>query len=293
MKETYCTMIMTLTICFTWGITIAQPINIEGIYSSVYESEWKLKVELKKGGKALISEESWLAGQYQDRVIVETIATWEWINYELLIHYDGITDTLEYDKRLSLEDLGIVGEAPGMFQRFKYHPNSKLKNIKLWKSDYFPFGPHPPQVIIMPMELVEVAEKNGYTQVEDFYELPGMVEPCYIYGYKEGHKENSAVFWARKKDDNERNVCLLFVSRPFGYEPFKIDEVLHGGKYGRGISFFQDTNMTLDEFQLYGDYRVSGPHGVRLTGKGIRLYYDGVVEFLYKYEGKWYMLAYH
>jgi hypothetical protein len=292
MKVLFNLMMITMALCVSFGYGSAQMNNIEGFYSSVSESEWNLKVELKKGGKALITEESWLPRQYEDRVIVETNATWEWINYELLIRYDGITDTLEYDTRLSLEDLGMVGEAPGMFQRFRYHPKSKLRNIKLWKSDYLPFGSNPPQVIIMPMDLVEIAERNGYTQVEDFYELPGMVEPCYLYGYKEGHKENSAVFWVRKKGESKRKVYLFLVSREFGYKPFNVDEILPGGKYGSGLSFFQDTTMTLDEFHLLGDYTVKGPKDVHVSGKGIRQYYDGMLELLYKYNNQWYIKQY-
>ncbi|UCE67637.1 MAG: hypothetical protein JSU85_06415 [Candidatus Zixiibacteriota bacterium] len=66
------------------------------------------------------------------------------------------------------------------------------------------------KILIMPKELVEIAEINGYEQVDDFYNLPGMLEPCYIYGYKEGDQENSAVFWVKKKGgESEVYTCSL------------------------------------------------------------------------------------
>ncbi len=149
------------------------------------------------------------------------------------------------------------------------------------------------KILIMPKDLVEIAEKNGYEQVDDFYNLPSMLEPCYLYGYKEGDKENSAVFWVRKKDEKRRQVYLFFVSRNFFHEPFSVDEILPSGKYGSGLSFFQDPTMMLDEFRLLKDPNVNGPKEVHLSGKGIRQYYDGKTELLYKYNNQWYVRDYH
>jgi hypothetical protein len=138
------------------------------------------------------------------------------------------------------------------------------------------------KILIMPKDLVEIAEKNGYEQVDDFYNLPGMLEPCYLYGYKEGDKKNSAVFWVKKKGERKRSVYLFFVSRKFAHEQYTVEEILHGGKYGYGLSLFQDTTMTLDEFHLNDDYDVKGPKDVSLSGQGIKVFYDGAGEFMYR-----------
>ena len=148
------------------------------------------------------------------------------------------------------------------------------------------------RILIMPKDLIRIAEKNGYEQVDDFYNLPGMLEPCYIYGYKEGDKENSAVFWVKKKNEDQRKVYLFFISRKLRYEPFNVDEILPWGKYGSGLSLFQDTTMTLNEFRLLDDQNIKGPE-VRLPGNCIRQYYDGKIEILCKYEGRWYQKSYH
>ena len=149
------------------------------------------------------------------------------------------------------------------------------------------------KILIMPMDLVEIAEKNGYEQINDFYNLPGMLEPCYLYGYKEGDRENSAVFWVRKKDEKKRKVYLLFVSRKFAHEQFEVDEILAWGKYGRGLSFFENTTMKLEYFHLLYDQDIKGPSDVSLSGQGIKLYYDCVAQYLYKYDNKWYIREYH
>jgi hypothetical protein len=149
------------------------------------------------------------------------------------------------------------------------------------------------KILIMPKELVDIAEINGYEQVDDFYNLPGMLEPCYIYGYKEGDQENSAVFWVKKKGEKKRKVYLFFVSRKSWNEQYIVDEILGWGKYGRGLSFFADTTMILDDFHLLYDQNTKGPRGVLLSAKGIKLYYDGVVQLLYKYNNKWYVRDFH
>ena len=149
------------------------------------------------------------------------------------------------------------------------------------------------KILIMPQDLIEIAEKNGYEQVDDFYNLPSMLEPCYLYGYKEGDQENSAVFWVRKMDEKKRKVYLLFVSRKFAHEQFEVDEVLSWGKYGSGLSFFKDTTMTLEDFHLLYDQNVKGPREVSLSAQGIKMYYDGLVELLYKYKNQWYVREYH
>ncbi|UCE67638.1 MAG: hypothetical protein JSU85_06420 [Candidatus Zixiibacteriota bacterium] len=72
-----------------------------------------------------------------------------------------------------------------------------------------------------------------------------------------------------------------------------MDEILPGGKYGYGLSLFQDTTMTLDEFRLFNDRSVKGPKEVQLSGKALRQYYDGKTILLYKYEDRWYYKDYH
>ncbi len=39
------------------------------------------------------------------------------------------------------------------------------------------------EVLIMPKELVQVARNNGCSQVDDFYDRPGFLNPPYVHGY--------------------------------------------------------------------------------------------------------------
>jgi hypothetical protein len=284
---------IVMVFCVTGHETLAQTRNIEGVYASVSESEWALSVELKKAGKAVITQESWYPGQYDDRKIIETDATWEWIweGYELLIHYDGITDTLFYDDRLSLKELGEQGGIPGIYQKFKHHPDSKIKNIKLWTDYHFPCAVIPPQVLVMPEELIEVADKNGYKQIDDFYDFSSAIDPCFVYGYKptdkwKRNKYSSAVFWCESK--REYKYFLLIVSNPGYSGPMKIDDVIEWrwGSHVGGLSLYEDSLATLDDF-YYIDIDSTGPKDIKLKDKIIRSEIDGVAFDFYEHNGKW------
>jgi hypothetical protein len=70
-------------------------------------------------------------------------------------------------------------------------------------------------VNVMPSELVEFAQKNDCSQVDEFFDSArvGMVNPPYVYGYLPGRKDDSAAFWCQKKDANERRFFLLIMHR--------------------------------------------------------------------------------
>lgn len=298
MKVVYYLTIVATAFFVTVGESSAQVKNIEGVYASVSESEWELRVELKKSGKAMITEESWYPGEYDDREQVETDATWEWARYDILIHYHGITDTLFYDERLSLKELGEHGGAPGLWQQFKYHPKSKIKNIKLWRKDYFPFGINPPQVLIMPEELVNLAKENGFEQLTDFYTFrPGDLDPCFVYGYSQYEEwtdqHNSAVFWCKKSIGGEEEYYLIISKKDNFWDKLAIDEIVNIPAFPRGLSVFKDTSLSLDQFYYLDDPKTIGPANVKMDRNGIRNYYDGVGMEIYKYNGKWLYRQYH
>jgi len=48
---------------------------------------------------------------------------------------------------------------------------------------------------VIPRELVEHAREIGCAQIEDYYDISGMIGPPYVYGYIPGRLEDSAAFW--------------------------------------------------------------------------------------------------
>src|SRR5947207_9312945 len=67
--------------------------------------------------------------------------------------------------------------------------------------------------LVMPRELVDFAHANGCAPIDSFFERPGMVNPPYVYGWLSGDQENSAVFWCKKAEKNEKPYILMFKAR--------------------------------------------------------------------------------
>ena len=140
-------------------------------------------------------------------------------------------------------------------------------------------------VLIMPEELVEFAEKNGCSQVDDFYTRPGSVRPPYVYDYP---NEESAVFWCQSGEENNRRFFLLIMAK------HKVDEskncptkIEWKGGYPGGLSLLIDRHSTLDDFVYLHNPLKKGPRNVELTDNAIVSEYDGVEETFYCHKGQW------
>ena len=149
------------------------------------------------------------------------------------------------------------------------------------------------KILIMPQDLVELAEKNGYTQVDNFYSLRGDVgiNPCFVYGHISNEDDSDAlmkaVFLCRKIGEEDEWDSHMIISS-IKYGNLTLDEIIDNVLLG-GISIIKDTTATLDEFHYLSKYNLeSGPIGVKLTNEIIRIdNNDGLADDYYKYEGKW------
>jgi hypothetical protein len=117
----------------TTNLAFGNDNDIKGVYGAVSESEWNIEVELKDNNIATIIEEEWLAGEYEDRYIKKTDATWSKNCKEVILLYNEIADTLVYDNNLTVGELGLEGGEPGLYQIKPFHPKSIIKDVKLWK----------------------------------------------------------------------------------------------------------------------------------------------------------------
>ena len=264
---------------------------IEGVYTSVSESEWDLILELKEGNIAEITLESWHPGAYDSADISKTDARWYQQGNKIVLKYNNITDTLVYDNNLSLEELGKPGGVPGLHQICAYDPNSLIANIMLWSQNHRLQLRAEPKIAIIPIELLKVANDHGWGQFDDFYDKADVLYPCFLFGYKQfvewRDSQNSAVFWGRYKGYIDDYSYLIFASRSSNKDKFDIDEVMKWeGNYG-GLSFFYDSLVTLDQFVYVKDRSKRGPEEVRMKDRGIRSYYDGAETIFYKYKGEW------
>jgi len=149
------------------------------------------------------------------------------------------------------------------------------------------------KILIMPRRLVEFAEKNGYTQVDDFYRIRGDAEmnPCFANGYISDDDNPDTllkvVFLCQKIGAEDKWDCDLIITS-LKYGNLLFDEIINNVLMG-GVSFIKDTAATLDEFHYFAnDNQQSGPEGIHLTHEVIRIdNNDGLIEDYYKYRGQW------
>src|SRR5882762_4448186 len=119
---------------------------------------------------------------------------------------------------------------------------------------------------VMPAELVAFADKNGCSQVDDFFDSTrvGMVNPPYVYGYLPGRKGDSAAFWCQRKNGNDRRFFLMIMHRQMPEQlPGDLRDVSHElarcpnkvetVNYPGGLEIYSNPQTTLDGFVYVGD----------------------------------------
>lgn len=106
---------------------------VEGVYQSISESEWEITLSLFSSGDAEIKLENWDAGEYDKRNVKVVIGKWSIKESKILLKYEGITDVLKYTDKLSLDEFGRSGSAPGLVQISPIESKSIINGIKLWK----------------------------------------------------------------------------------------------------------------------------------------------------------------
>ena len=106
---------------------------IVGSYQTVSESEWAVTLNLKEGGVAEINMETWQAGEYDQRNLTKIQGRWTAKGNIVTLEYKGITDTLVYDEKLSVQTLGYKGGAPGLIQVRAFDERSLISFYPLWK----------------------------------------------------------------------------------------------------------------------------------------------------------------
>lgn len=85
-----------------------------GSYQTVTESERAVTLNLKEGGVAEIIMETWDAGEYDQRNSRKIQGRWTAKGNIVTLEYNGISDILVYDEKLSVQTLGYKGGAPGL-----------------------------------------------------------------------------------------------------------------------------------------------------------------------------------
>lgn len=141
---------------------------------------------------------------------------------------------------------------------------------------------------IMPKELVEIAEQNGYEQVYDFYDGSDLINPPFVYGVGSGPEHESAAFWAQKDVGGARKYYLMFFYSKPSRKAHTCPDVFEWGLGTLGglaideyIDFVPD-----EEFKFLNDLdkQVSG---TPQSSKGILSYRVGIEVLFFCYDDEW------
>jgi hypothetical protein len=157
------------------------------------------------------------------------------------------------------------------------------------------------ETLVMPRELVDFAHANGCAPIDDFFERPGMVKPPYVYGWLAGDKQNSAVFWCKKKDNGAKSYNLMFISRTSPDLPSLADSKQMGGcpaiiewhNPPRGLSIEIRPRLPLSAFRYIAMPNRTAPRLVVANAKVLVNDYDGVENVFYCHKGQWLVESRH
>jgi hypothetical protein len=153
------------------------------------------------------------------------------------------------------------------------------------------------ETFVMPEELVRLAQKHGYSQVDNYYEeAAGRFEPPYVYGYLKGPIQNSAVFWVKPKEEKSRvimgrdypikSVLLIMIRDKETGKPKLLDKIEHIN-HPAGLSIYKDKNTTLEGFSFIDNPKKLVPKDVKLENNAIRSFTGEEEEIFYKYNDEW------
>ncbi|MGH9692795.1 MAG: hypothetical protein ACRD5Z_01535, partial [Bryobacteraceae bacterium] len=62
---------------------------------------------------------------------------------------------------------------------------------------------------VMPKDLVQFAEANGCTQIDNFFDRAGSVNPPYLY--TDAEDDNNAILWCKKREPGTEKPYLLLL----------------------------------------------------------------------------------
>lgn len=139
--------------------------------------------------------------------------------------------------------------------------------------------------LTMPQDLVTYARENGCSEIEDFFDRDGQVNPPYVYGLLPGNSEDSAAIWCANKKDASKPYLLLFMAKD--KRVLGCPDRIRWEDYPGGLSIRNDLKLALSDFWYAGDIKQRGPQGAVTNGNVIVSYYDGIYSYFYCYRNRW------
>lgn len=147
---------------------------------------------------------------------------------------------------------------------------------------------------LMPRELVEHARVLGCLQIEDFFDLAGMIGPPYVYGYLPGHIEDSAAFWCEKNQDGTRRFFLAVVEGKRAQKnTLGCPRLIAWHNRPGGLTIYRDPEETLEGFRYIDAPTEKAPPGRHVIHNAIQSSRPGQSTTFYCDEGRWLVRSQH
>jgi len=147
---------------------------------------------------------------------------------------------------------------------------------------------------VMPRELVQEAREIGCRQVEDFFDVNGMIGPPYVYGYLPGKPGDSAAFWCERTKDGDRQFLLAIRVGPGRTEgALACPRLILWNNRPGGLDIYRNPNESLNEFTYLDPPYMKGPRDQRVLHNAIRSSVPGQSTTFYCHEGRWLVRSRH
>lgn len=138
--------------------------------------------------------------------------------------------------------------------------------------------------LVLPKDLVAIAKENNCSELKDYYDRPGMVQPP--YAYSSGERSSAAVFWCKKNQPDERPYLLLFTPGK-GALNRECASKLDWWNRPRGLIVGNSIRLPLKGFSYFDrpDHEVAEDGSA--AGALVIDTYDGLTTYFYCHRGQW------
>jgi hypothetical protein len=140
---------------------------------------------------------------------------------------------------------------------------------------------------ILPEALRTIAKERGCSEVSDFFQRPGLVDPPYVLGYLGGDRESSAAFWCTRLNAAEKYLLVVVGKNN------KCPSEISWQNYPGGLTVLRGKKVGLSDFFERRNVTRRGPPGRYTAGPIIHSEYDGVGVEFYCNEGVWLVRQFH
>ena len=107
---------------------------------------------------------------------------------------------------------------------------------------------------VLPATLREDAQRRGCSEIADFYDRPGRIDPAYVFGYLDSKLDqfgdNSAIYWCQRPPAAERYLLVVWLSDSTVANAFNATTAANGSAVTLNVNKPPDTGLFTFIFKL-------------------------------------------